>query len=63
MVRAPVLDDRTTFIEMSDEGGRTRYIVCALHWTEEARKKHEEMGFHEGWGRTAVQLEALARTL
>jgi uncharacterized protein YndB with AHSA1/START domain len=37
--------------------------VRALHWTEEARKQHEEMGFHEGWGQTTGQLEALARTL
>lgn len=53
----------TTIIEMSDEGGKTRYVVRALHWTEEARKQHEAMGFHEGWGQTSGQLEALARTL
>jgi uncharacterized protein YndB with AHSA1/START domain len=53
----------TTIVEMSDEGGKTRYVVRALHWTEEARKRHEEMGFHEGWGHTTVRLEALARTL
>jgi len=53
----------TTIVEMSDEGGKTRYLVRALHWTEEARKQHEEMGFHEGRGQTTGQLEALARTL
>lgn len=53
----------TTVVEMSDEGGRTRYVVRALHWTEEARRQHEEMGFHEGWGQITGQLEALARTL
>ena len=53
----------TTIVEMSDEGGKTCYVVRALHWTEEARKQHEEMGFHEGWGQTTGQLEALARTL
>jgi len=53
----------TTIIEMFDEGDKTRYIVRALHWTEEARKQHEEMGFHEGWEQTAGQLEALARML
>jgi uncharacterized protein YndB with AHSA1/START domain len=53
----------TTIVEMSDEGGKTRYVVRALHWTEGARKQHEEMGFHEGWEQTAGQLEALARTL
>ncbi|WP_141731698.1 SRPBCC family protein [Oligoflexus tunisiensis] len=53
----------TTIIELFEEGGRTRYVVRALHWTEEARKQHEEKGFHEGWAMTTGQLEALARTL
>lgn len=42
---------------------RTRYIARALHWTEEAMKGHEAMGFHEGWGMATNQLEALAKTL
>lgn len=54
---------RTMIIELSDEADRTRYVVRALHWTEEARKQHEEMGFHQGWQQTAAQLEALARSL
>lgn len=54
---------RTMIIEMSDEGGKTRYVVRALHWTEGARKEHEEMGFHQGWKQTTGQLEALARSL
>lgn len=53
----------TTVVEMSGEGGGTRYVVRALHWTEEARNRHEELGFHEGWRQTSGQLEALARTL
>lgn len=53
----------TTIVEMSDEGGKTRYVVRALHWTEEARKQHEKMGFHKGWGQVTGQLEALARAL
>jgi len=52
-----------TIVEMSDEGRKTRYIVRALHWTEAARKQHQEMGFHKGWEQTTGQLEALARTL
>lgn len=50
-------------LSFSDEGGRTRYIARARHWTVEDRKTHEAMGFHEGWGRCADQLEALAKTL
>lgn len=44
-------------------GGKTRYVAKARHWTEEAKKEHEQMGFHEGWGMAADQLEALAKTL
>ena len=43
--------------------GRTHYIARALHWSEESMKEHEAMGFHEGWGMAATQLEALAKTL
>lgn len=53
----------TTIVEMFDESGKTRYVVRALHWTEEARQQHEALGFHEGWAHTTGQLEALARTL
>ncbi|WP_157016919.1 SRPBCC family protein [Mesorhizobium xinjiangense] len=44
-------------------GGRTKYTARALHWTDEDRKTHEEMGFHEGWGQCADQLAALAKTI
>ncbi len=59
----PATPFRTMIVELSDENGRTRYVVRALHWTEKARREHEEMGFQEGWTQTAVRLEALARTL
>jgi uncharacterized protein YndB with AHSA1/START domain len=42
--------------------GRTKYTATAAHWTAEDKKTHEEMGFHEGWGKCADQLaELLAR--
>jgi uncharacterized protein YndB with AHSA1/START domain len=50
-------------ITFADEGGKTRYTARAKHWTRENREKHEQMGFHEGWGICADQLEALAKTL
>lgn len=53
----------TGIITFADEGGKTRYTARARHWTEADKKSHEEMGFHEGWGKCAEQLEALARTL
>lgn len=50
-------------LTFADEGGRTRYIARARHWTAEDRQAHEDMCFHEGWGLCADQLEALAKTL
>jgi uncharacterized protein YndB with AHSA1/START domain len=44
-------------------GGKTRYTATARHWSAEDRETHEKMGFHEGWGQCADQLEALAKTL
>ncbi|MCX2722742.1 SRPBCC family protein [Roseibium salinum] len=52
----------TTIIEMSCDGDRTRHVVRARHWTEEARRQHEEMGFHDGWIESTTRLETLART-
>lgn len=50
-------------ITFADEGGKTRYTARARHWTVEDRETHEKMGFHEGWGICADQLEALAKTI
>lgn len=50
-------------VTFEDEGGKTRYVAKARHWSAEAKAKHEAMGFHAGWGQCADQLEALARTL
>lgn len=54
----------TAHIGFEDTGdGQSLYRVRAMHWNEETLKQHEKMGFHEGWGKAAEQLEALARTL
>jgi uncharacterized protein YndB with AHSA1/START domain len=53
----------TGIVTFADEGGKTRYTARALHWTVEDREAHEKMGFHEGWGKCADQLAALAATL
>ena len=47
------------FWEIAPEGTGTRYTARARHWTDEARKQHEEMGFEQGWGACADQLKAL----
>lgn len=53
----------TCILTFEDEGGGTRYTARARHWTAEDRETHEKMGFHDGWGQCADQLqELLART-
>ncbi|MGB3026492.1 SRPBCC family protein [Paradevosia shaoguanensis] len=51
----------TAVLTFEDEGGKTRYTARARHWTVEDRQVHEKMGFHEGWGMCADQLEELLR--
>jgi len=53
----------TGIVTFADESGKTRYTARALHWTDEDCAAHEKMGFHEGWGQCADQLEALAKKL
>lgn len=51
----------TAIVEMIPEGKGTRYRAVAMHKSEETRKKHEEMGFHEGWSAALDQLVELMR--
>ena len=43
--------------------GQTTYTAIARHRSEESRKTHEDMGFFDGWGTVAEQLEAYAQSL
>ena len=45
------------------EDGRTRYRASALHWSDADRTMHDDMGFADGWGTCADQLEAVAKRL
>jgi uncharacterized protein YndB with AHSA1/START domain len=49
----------TVILTFEDEGGKTRYTARARHWTVADKEAHEKMGFHQGWGICADQLEAL----
>ncbi len=40
-------------------GGGTHYRAIAIHPDEDGRRRHAEMGFHEGWGAALDQLVAL----
>lgn len=54
----------TAIITFEDAGdGKTRYRAVALHKSEADRDMHEQMGFEEGWGKCAEQLEQLAQEL
>jgi uncharacterized protein YndB with AHSA1/START domain len=53
----------TAIVTMEPEGAGTRYVARAIHGSAETRKKHEEMGFHEGWGSALDQLVAYSKTL
>lgn len=44
-------------------GGGTRYTAIARHRNPDSCKAHEEMGFLDGWGTVATQLETYAKGL
>lgn len=48
----------TAFICLAPHGTGTRYTAIALHRSEAERKAHEDMGFHDGWGKCLDQLVA-----
>lgn len=48
--------------EIEPEGSGTRYTARARHWSEDDAKRHEEMGFAEGWGACADHLKALCES-
>lgn len=54
----------TALLLLSDDGtGGTVYTAIARHRSPETREAHEKMGFFEGWGTVATQLEDYARGL
>lgn len=53
----------TGIILLSDHPEGTEYTAIARHGDAEAAERHEKMGFSEGWGTVATQLEEFARSL
>ena len=54
----------TAIVTFEDAGdGKTTYTAIARHRSVESAKQHAEMGFHDGWGTVATQLEAYAQEL
>ncbi len=48
----------TAIISLEAEGTGTRYSARVLHKNAADSRKHEDMGFHDGWGATLDQLAA-----
>ena len=54
----------TAILTFQDIGqGRTLYTAVARHRNADTAKSHADMGFFDGWGTVATQLEAYARGL
>ena len=54
----------TAIVTFEDAGnGKTAYRAVALHKDAKDKETHEKMGFHDGWGTVAGQLEEFAKTL
>jgi uncharacterized protein YndB with AHSA1/START domain len=52
----------TAVLRLEPRGSGTLYTAVAMHRDEANRQKHEEMGFHEGWGQVLDQLVAYIKT-
>ncbi len=53
----------TAVIEFADEAGGTRYTATVMHPDAASRKRHEDMGFFQGWNICIDQLDDFALTL
>jgi len=51
----------TAVITMEAAGDGTKYTALVIHGDPESKKKHEEMGFHDGWGAALDQLVELVK--
>ena len=53
----------TAIMTLEKEGSGTRYSARVLHKTAADSRKHEEMGFYEGWGTAIGQLASVVGRL
>ena len=51
----------TAVIALEPHGAGTKYTALVMHSDEDGRKQHEEMGFHDGWGKALDQLVEAAK--
>ena len=53
----------TGLLALAARGAGTHYRAVAMHRNAEDRRRHQDMGFHEGWGKALDQLVAHVQTL
>ena len=53
----------TAVIALETHGQGAKYSALVMHKDEEGRRKHEAMGFHQGWSAALDQLVAHAKTM
>ena len=53
----------TAVITFAEDGAGTLYSAHVMHKNADERRRHEEMGFDEGWGTTISQLADYAQSL
>jgi uncharacterized protein YndB with AHSA1/START domain len=51
----------SAIIALEDAGGGTKYTAIVRHGDVASRQAHEQMGFHDGWGKALDQLVEHAR--
>lgn len=53
----------TAIISLKPHSTGTHYSALVIHRDEEGRNKHNDMGFHEGWGKALDQLVEYIKNL
>ena len=53
----------TAVISLESPGKQTKYTALVIHGDEVTSERHEQMGFHDGWGKALDQLVALAKKM
>ena len=53
----------TAVISLEPHGSGTKYSALVMHADPASRKRHEDMGFHNGWSAALDQLIRLAKSM
>ena len=53
----------TAIVALEPSGSGTKYTATVMHENPEDARKHDEMGFRDGWGTALDQLVAMAKSM